>query len=80
MGLSQSRKEKTFRRIAAGEELAKRNAEPMCGVMVIELATGNVIHWLRLGGVVEELYDVIALPGVNRPDWWDSSRAKCGIG
>jgi hypothetical protein len=25
------------------------------------------VHWLRVEGVVEELYDVVALPGVVRP-------------
>lgn len=67
VGLSQSRKEKTFGGLPLGEELAKRNAEPMCGLMVIDLSTGDTKHWLRVGGVVEELYDVIALPGVKRP-------------
>jgi hypothetical protein len=26
-----------------------------------------VVHWLRIDGVVSELYDVVALPGVRRP-------------
>jgi hypothetical protein len=35
---------------------------------VIDLRTGDVAHWLRLdGGLVQELYDVVALPGVVRP-------------
>jgi uncharacterized protein (TIGR03032 family) len=67
VGLSQSRREKTFTGLPLGQELSKRNAEAMCGVMVIDLATGDTRHWLRFGGVVEELYDVIALPGVRRP-------------
>ena len=25
------------------------------------------MHWLRIEGVVEELYDVAVLPGVRRP-------------
>lgn len=25
------------------------------------------MHWIRLGGVVEELYDVVVLPDVERP-------------
>ncbi len=28
---------------------------------------GDIVHWLRIDGVVEELYDVVALPGVVRP-------------
>jgi hypothetical protein len=34
---------------------------------MINLDTGTTDHWLRLEGVVRELYDVIALPGVRRP-------------
>ena len=32
-----------------------------------DLGTGDVVHWLRLEGMVRELYDVAALPGVRRP-------------
>ena len=28
---------------------------------------GQVVQWLELTGVVDELYDVVALPGVRRP-------------
>lgn len=66
VGLSQSRRERTFSGLPLGDELARRNAEPMCGVMVINLATGDVEHWLRFGGLVHELYDVVVLPGVRR--------------
>jgi hypothetical protein len=27
-----------------------------------------VLHWLRITGVIAELYDVVALSGVVRPD------------
>ena len=27
----------------------------------------DVVHWLRIEGVVSELYDVVVLPGVTRP-------------
>jgi hypothetical protein len=36
-------------------------------VQVIDLRSGAVAHWLRLEGMVSELYDVVALPGVVRP-------------
>ena len=29
--------------------------------------TGDVVHWLRIEGIVEELYDVVVLNGVRRP-------------
>ena len=42
-------------------------AEERCGLMVIDLKTGDAVHWVRLSGVVRELYDVVLLPGVTRP-------------
>jgi hypothetical protein len=35
--------------------------------LVIDLRTGDIVHWLRIEGIVEELYDVVVLPGVQRP-------------
>lgn len=69
IGLSRPRREEqSFHGLALDDELRKRNAEPRCGVQVIDLRTGNVAHWLRIeGGLVEELYDVVVLPGVVRP-------------
>lgn len=34
---------------------------------VIDLNTGDILHWLRFEGLLEELYDVVTLPGVRRP-------------
>jgi hypothetical protein len=34
---------------------------------VIDLHSGTVVHWLRLEGIVQELYDVVTLPEVRRP-------------
>lgn len=35
--------------------------------MVVELSSGNIVHWFRVEGLIEELYDVAVLPGVVRP-------------
>ena len=48
-------------------ELLQRDAEAWCGLQVIELSTGNVIEWVRLKGMVTELYDVTVLKDVIRP-------------
>jgi uncharacterized protein (TIGR03032 family) len=65
--LSHPRHDKTFTGLALQEELARRGAEPRCGLLIIDLRTGDVAHWLRVEGMVRELYDVAVLPGVNRP-------------
>ncbi len=67
VGLSRPRDEKTFGGLALDEELARRAADARCGLLVIELRTGTVAHWLRIEGMVRELYDVAALPQVSRP-------------
>lgn len=67
VGLSQARGNKTFSGLPLDEKLAQKNTEPRCGLMVIDLRTGDSVHWLWMEGVVEELYDVAVLPGVRRP-------------
>ena len=67
VGLSQPRHEKTFAGLALDDELSSRGAEARCGLQVIDLRTGDAVHWIRLEGMVSELYDVAVLPGVVRP-------------
>ncbi|MBD2314594.1 TIGR03032 family protein [Desertifilum sp. FACHB-1129] len=67
VGLSRPRGHKTFSGLALDDNLQKRDAEARCGLQVIDLRTGDIVHWLRIEGVVEELYDVAALVGVRRP-------------
>ena len=49
------------------DELRRRDDEARCGLMVVDLRTGDTVHWLRIEGIVEELYDVAVLPGATRP-------------
>lgn len=65
--LSKARETKTFGGLALEEELASRGVEAQCGLQVIDLRTGEVAHWVRIEGMVSELYDVALLPGVTRP-------------
>jgi uncharacterized protein (TIGR03032 family) len=67
VGLSRPRDDKTFGDLPLDEELSKRGADARCGLLVIDLRTGNAAHWLRVEGLVRELYDVAVLPGVFRP-------------
>ncbi|MFO0823919.1 MAG: DUF4915 domain-containing protein [Gemmataceae bacterium] len=67
VGLSRPRHDRTFAGLELEANLAARGAEARCGLHVIDLRTGDTVHWLRLDGVVEELYDVVALPGVVQP-------------
>lgn len=47
--------------------LQQSDTEPSCGLLVVELTSGNIIHWLRLDGVIEEISGVTVLPGVFKP-------------
>ena len=59
--------DKTFGGLALEGELSRRGAEARCGLQVIDVRSGDVAHWLRIEGMVRELYDVVVLPGVRRP-------------
>ena len=65
VALSKAR-EKTFTGLALDEKLAAKDVEARCGVMIIDLKTGEIAHWLRIEGVVTEFYDVQVLAGVQR--------------
>jgi len=67
VGLSRARENKTFSGLALDENLKEKGAEARCALQVIDLRSGDVVHWLRIEGVVQELYDVVTLPGVRRP-------------
>jgi len=67
VGLSKPRKSKTFEDLALQKALEEKNVKPRCGLQVINLKTGDIVHELRIEGIVEELYDVCVLPGVSRP-------------
>jgi hypothetical protein len=49
------------------EALAAKGVEPRCGLQIVDLRTGDVVHSLQIEGVVRELYDVAILPGAVRP-------------
>lgn len=66
VGLSKQRQNRTFSGLALDSGLTERDADPRCGLYVIDLRTGSTVHWLRIEGIIEELYDVVVLPGVRR--------------
>lgn len=67
VGLSRPRHDKTFGGLPLEDELARHGLEAICGLLVLDLRTGTILHSLRLEGMVTELYDVALLPEVVRP-------------
>ena len=66
-GLSKPRDNKTFSGLPLEEHLEEKNAEAKCGLQIINLNIGDIVNWVKIEGVVEELYNVVALPEAWRP-------------
>ena len=66
IGLSLPRHNRSFSGLPLDDELSRRDAAPRCGLLVVDLRTGDAPHSLRLEGAIHELYDVAAMPGVIR--------------
>jgi uncharacterized protein (TIGR03032 family) len=67
VGLSRVRDNRTFSDLPLDQNLANRNVSARCGIQVINLTSGTADHWVRMEGIVQELYDVKALPQVRQP-------------
>ena len=67
VGLSKPRDNKTFTGLPLDARLQAKDANPRCGVMVIDLTTGDCVHSLMLEGIIEELYDVAVIPNRRCP-------------
>ena len=67
IGLSACREQRTFSGLPLDEALARHEAKARCGLLVVDLRTGDVVHSVNIGGVVCELFDVAVLAGVRTP-------------
>jgi uncharacterized protein (TIGR03032 family) len=67
IGLSLPRESRTFTGLPLDAALAERDTEARCGLAVIDLDSGDMVHWVRIEGVVRELYDVAILPHAQCP-------------
>ncbi|MEQ8592938.1 MAG: TIGR03032 family protein [Parvibaculum sp.] len=66
VGLSLPR-DGSFSGLELDGELENRDADPWCGVQVIDTRSGDVVQWIRFTGEIRELFDVFTLPGVKNP-------------
>jgi uncharacterized protein (TIGR03032 family) len=65
VGLSKQRQNRTFNDLILDEKLAERCVSARCAVQVIDLKRGDVVHELRIDGLIEELFDTAILPGAR---------------
>ena len=57
----------SFSGLPLDDELKRRDAEPWCGIQIVNLAWGDVVEWIKLEDGISELFDVAVLPGVRWP-------------
>lgn len=67
VGSSKPRRGDIYSGLALDDALEQRGMEPHLGIFVVDLRSGELVHWLLVEGPVRELFDVCALPGVQRP-------------
>ncbi len=67
VGLSRPRGDASFTGLELDTMLAKQRTEPWCGLAVIDLERGDLVHSLQIKGIVSELYDVALIPDARRP-------------
>ena len=67
VGLSLPRQSRDFSGMPLDDRLKAAGREPECVLEVIDLTRGERAHWLRIGGVVRELYDIALIPNARTP-------------
>lgn len=60
-------RESSFSGLQLDDELKRRDGEPWCGVLIVDLKNGDIKHWLRFDEGVRELFDVAFIGGVKCP-------------
>ncbi len=56
-----------FKGLPLDAAMASRDAEPWCGIQIVDLANGDIVEWLRFDGAITEMFDVAVLPGLGCP-------------
>ena len=56
-----------FNGLPLDERVAKERVEPRCGLAILNLCSGDIVHWFRFDTLIEELYDVAILEDCRKP-------------
>jgi uncharacterized protein (TIGR03032 family) len=67
MGLSRPEHPDALHDLPLETALRQKDAEPRCGVHIIDVRTGEVAHWIRLQEPIHEVTGVALLAGICRP-------------
>ncbi|MBF0418469.1 MAG: TIGR03032 family protein [Magnetococcales bacterium] len=67
VGMSKARENRSFADLPFHDRLEREKVAPRCGIQIVDLKSGAATHTLTVEGVVDELYDVVAVPNIIRP-------------
>lgn len=67
VGLSQTRRNRTFAELRLADELEKRRQQPFCGLAVVNIETCEIPFTLQFAAPLVELFDVQLLHSPRRP-------------
>jgi uncharacterized protein (TIGR03032 family) len=68
IGLSRPRHNQTFEGLELEGRLKDKDAVARSGLIVVDLASGLIVEWLRFEHTIDELYDVAVLEGVTQAE------------
>ncbi|WP_421979856.1 TIGR03032 family protein [Roseibium sp.] len=66
VGLSLPR-DRSFSGLELDTALKEKDADPWCGIQIVDLKSGGVVEWIRLSGGIRELFDVAVLQNTRCP-------------
>ncbi|MCB1877153.1 MAG: TIGR03032 family protein [Chromatiales bacterium] len=64
---SKIRSENGLSGLALDRLLNERGADARCGVFVVDLRSGSLMHWIGIEGVMSETFDIAVLPNTRCP-------------
>lgn len=67
VGLSNLRESHLSRDTALSQNLRQAQVSPRCALYVIDINTGDVVHWLQFNGWLQEIYDIGLLLNSQKP-------------
>ncbi len=60
-------RDRTFKGLELDEALSQRDGDPWCGLLIINLSSGDIVEHIKLEGAIKELFDVAVIPGAACP-------------
>lgn len=49
-------------------QLAAEKREAYCGLFIVDLQSGELVHWIRITGDIQEIFDIAVIPNVQAAD------------